>query len=129
VTERLAPHEAAHVPDDDMCWLGDSMPLLGPVAFRYYLPKFIECCLTGPPSTLDAVIHYSLAPSGDLDVGARNRFAAFTPAEARVVLEFVEHRAADEGADPDRAYLDEAWEFWATVAQQRDPESEASETD
>lgn len=124
VDERLAPHEAAHVPDEDMTWLGDTLPLLGPPAFRYYLPRFIEFCLAQPESMLDAVINYNLAPTGDLDVGERNRFANFTPSEARVVLEFVEHRANRDDADLDRAYLDKAWEFWATLAGRSDPQGD-----
>jgi hypothetical protein len=116
VTKRLGPHEAANVPDDDMQWLGDTLPLLGPAAFRYYLPRFIEHCLKSPPSMLDAVINYSLSPSGDLDVGERNRFARFSPAEARLMLEFVEHRASVPDLDFDRDYFDAAWLFWSALA-------------
>jgi hypothetical protein len=118
VVRRLAPHESARVPDDDMLWLGDTLPLLGPAAYRYYLPRFIEFCLVQPPAMLDAVINYNLAPTGDLDVGDRNRFAAFTPGEARVVLEFVEHRRAEPDLDLDREYLDKAREFWAALAEE-----------
>lgn len=117
VARRLAPHEAALVPDDDMLWLGDSLPLLGPAAFRYYLPRFIQFCLVKPPSMLDAVIDYNLHPTGDLDVADRNRFSTFQPGEARLVLEFVEHRACDPDLEPDREFLDKAWEFWAALAE------------
>jgi hypothetical protein len=123
VVRRLAPHESDGVPDHDMLWLGDTLPLLGPAAYRYYLPRFIEFCLANPPGMLDAVINYNLAPTGDLDVGDRNRFAAFTPGEARVVLEFVEHRAAEPDLDLDREYLDKAWEFWAALAEQEQKNS------
>jgi hypothetical protein len=116
VNERLGPHEAAFVPDDDMLWLGDTLPLLGPAAFRYYLPRFLEFCLTQPPSMIDAVINYNLAPTGDLDVGERNRFSQFTPAEARVVLEFVEHRFDEPGAELDKEYLEKAHNYWQALA-------------
>jgi len=118
VVRRLAPHESGRVPDDDMLWLSDTLPLLGPAAYRYYLPRFIEFCLVKPPAMLDAVINYNLSPTGDLDVDDRNRFATFTPDEAHVVLEFVEHRASGPDLDLDRVYLDEAWEFWTGLADQ-----------
>ena len=47
-----------------------------------------------PRSSAEAVINYNLAPSGDLDVGDRNRFAQFNDAERKAVLEFVEYRAS-----------------------------------
>ena len=80
VARRLGEHAVREVPNDDMHWLGDSMPLLGPKAFRYYLPRFIEFCIKTPESSLDALINYNLAPSPDLDVGDRNRFADITQA-------------------------------------------------
>jgi hypothetical protein len=99
-----------------MMWLSDTMSLLSQTAFRYYLPRFIEFCLKAPPGMLDAVINYNLAPTGDLDVGERNRFGSFTPAEARVVLEFVEYRVAQPEADSDEAYLMPALDFWTKLA-------------
>jgi hypothetical protein len=112
VADRLSPHTARAVPHDDMLWLGDSLPLLSPKAFRYYLPGFIEFCLVTPQSSTEAVINYNLAPSGSLDVGERDRFAQFTDAERRVVLEFVEYRLALPDNEFDEEYLQDALSFW-----------------
>lgn len=111
VSERLSAHAARDVPDDDMHWLGDTLPLLGPTAFRYYLPRFIEFCIKNPDSSLDALINYNLTRSPE-DVGERNRFAGFTKAEGRLILKFVELRAAGPDAEYDRVYLDAALEYW-----------------
>jgi hypothetical protein len=115
VAARLSPHDARAVPDDDMLWLGDSLPLLSPKAFRYYLPRFIEFCLGTPQSSTDAVINYNLAPSASLDVGERNRFAGFADAERRVVLEFVEHRLGLPDNELDQPYLECAVVFWRSA--------------
>jgi len=112
VAARLSRYAARDVPDDEMLRLGDSLPLLSPKAFRYYLPRFIEFCLTTPESSAEAVMNCNLAPSGDLDVGERNRFAQFSEAERRVVLEFVECRAASPDYESDREFLDEVLGFW-----------------
>jgi hypothetical protein len=45
VAARLAVHEHSEVPDEEMYWLGDSLPLLCPKAFRYYLPSLVAFCL------------------------------------------------------------------------------------
>jgi Family of unknown function (DUF6714) len=113
VSARLSRYAASDVPHDDMLWLGDSMPLLSPKAFRYYLPRFIEFCLVTPQSSAEATINYNLAPSGDLDVGERNRFAQFNDVERRIVLEFVEYRAGLPECKFDRRYLEDALAFWA----------------
>ena len=112
VAARLAPHESRNVPSQDMYWLGDSLPLLGPKAFRYFLPRFIEFCLRHGESSLDGLINYNLAPSASLDEGERNRFAGFTPAERSAVLEFVDYRSQLEGAEFDSEHLEQARQFW-----------------
>lgn len=113
VAARLSPHAARAVPHEDMLWLGDSLPLLGPGAFRYYLPRFIEFALRVPESSAEAVIHYNLAPSGELDVGERNRFSQFSDEERRAVLEFVQYRAALPEYAGDQGFLEEARKFWS----------------
>ena len=112
VASRLAPHEHNEVPDEDMYWLGDSLPLLSPKAFRYYLPSFVAFSLTHRESSLDALINYNLAPSPSLDEGDRDRFEYFSPEEREVMVEFVGYRASLEGADFDRQYLDQAVRYW-----------------
>lgn len=112
VSARLSGHPVQEVPHDDMLWLGDSLPLLSPKAFRYYLPRFIEFCLVTPQSSADALINYNLAPSADLDVGERNRFAHFNSAERLAILEFVEYRAASPAGEYDEKYLNDALDFW-----------------
>jgi hypothetical protein len=115
VSARFSRHPARDVPHDDMLWLGDSMPLLSPKAFRYYLPRFIEFCLVTPQSSADAMINYNLAPSG-VDLGERNRFAQFSDAERRAVHEFVEYRAALPDYEFDQEYLEDARKFWGDAA-------------
>lgn len=115
VAARLSPHAARAVPCDDMQWLGDSLPLLSPKAFRYYLPRFIEFCLATPQSSTDAVINYNLAPSASLDVGERNRFAHFADAERRAVLEFVQYRLGLPDNEFDQQHLEGALSFWRSA--------------
>jgi hypothetical protein len=113
VAGRLAPHDSRDVPDEDMYWLGDSLTLLGPKAFRYYLPRFIGFCSAHRDSSLDALINYNLAPSGPLDdEEERNRFAMFTPSEGQAVLEFVDYRLKLEDVGSDIQYLEQAAQYW-----------------
>ena len=115
VASRLAPHEHDEVPDEDMYWLGDSLPLLSPKAFRYYLPSFVAFSFARPDSSLDALINYNLAPSAMLDEGERDRFAYFSAEEREVIAEFVEYRSNLEGAEFDGQYLDQAMQYWGAT--------------
>ena len=112
VAARLAPHESREVPDEDMYWLGDSLTLLGPKSFSYYLPRFIAFCLLHRDSSLDALINYNLAPSGPLDEGERDRFSTFSPSEGRAVLEFVNYRLHLDDVGSDTQYLEQAAKHW-----------------
>jgi hypothetical protein len=47
-------------------------------------------------AAIDAVINYTLTRSATLDVGKRNRFAYFSPAEREVIAEFVAYRQSLE---------------------------------
>lgn len=113
VVARLSPHLARDVPLGDMNWLWDTLPLLSPKAFRYYLPRFIECCVVTPECSVEAIINCNLAPAGELDVGARNRFAQFNDAERRALLEFVDYRIASADTEIDRTQLEDARLFWS----------------
>ena len=107
MTSRLAPHEARHVPDAQMDALGGGLPLLGPEAFRYYLPRFIEFSLLHRDSEAAAYIIYNLAPDPDLDVGPRNRFLYFTPEEREALRKYIEYRIAIEDPEIDQPIIEE----------------------
>ena len=102
ITAKLAPYEAAHVPDAEMQGLGQGLAFLGPEAFRHYLPRFIEFSMAYPDSDAARYIVYNLVPDPDLDVGPRNRFQFFSTEERKALRKFIEHRGSSE--DP---YLDE----------------------
>jgi hypothetical protein len=110
VTARLAPHQSREVPDDDMFWLGDSMPLLGHKAFRYFLPRFIEFCLRHPNSSANGVIDYNPGPFEDLHADVTAKLHGLNAAERRALLEFVQLRL-DSPECYDSQYLENAKDF------------------
>jgi hypothetical protein len=111
----LAPYDSRSVPDDAMSKLGDSLTLLGPNAFRYYLPRYIAFSIQHPESKLNEMINFNLAPSESLDEGSRDRFLSFAPRERQAVLEFVRYRAQLEFAELDGEYLEQAEKFWGAA--------------
>lgn len=112
-TARLAPYDAAHVPDTDMHRLGQCLTLLGPEAFRYYLPRFIEFSMAHPDSDAARYIVYNLAPAADLDIGPRNRFLYFTADERKALHKYIEYLAAFEDPLMDKGAVEQALQSWA----------------
>lgn len=108
IAGRLAPHEAAHVPDAEMHHLGQSLTFLGPEAFRYYLPRFIEFSMAYPDSDAARYIVYNLAPAADLDVGSRNRFLYFSTDERKALRKYIEYLASSQDPYLDEKAVDEA---------------------
>jgi hypothetical protein len=48
VRKRLAPHNFSDVPDVDLDWLRDTIPLLGPKGLQFYLPAYLLRMLREP---------------------------------------------------------------------------------
>jgi hypothetical protein len=107
LASRLAPYEARQVPDSQMDVVGGDLPLLGPEAFRYYLPRFMEFSLLRRDSDAAAFIIYNLAPDPDLDIGPRNRFLHFTPEERESLRKYIEYRIGIEDPEIDKAIIEE----------------------
>jgi hypothetical protein len=99
-----------------MYWLGDSLPLLGPEAFRYYLPRFMEFSFKHPESSAAALVLFNLVPSANLDQGERNRFANFTSEERQAVIAFVRARATLPEAEFERSDIENALSYWSNDA-------------
>ena len=106
------------IPDTEMRHLGQSLTFLGPEAFRYYLPRFIQFSMAHPDSDAARYILYNLAPAADLDVSPRNRFAYFSPDELKALRKYIEYLADLEDPYMDKEAVEEALQFWVHDVQQ-----------
>ena len=121
VASLLAPHTAADVPEEVLDYLGDSLPLLSPVALRYYLPAYLNRALaSGGFRWIDFLI-YHLSPSrsdfAERGEYWRERLAVFSQHERAAVLGFVEWMLENHSVG--REYTEElvrARSIWAQQA-------------
>lgn len=113
--DRLAPHEAAAVPDEDMEWLGDSLALLGPEALRYYLPRFLEHSLNHPESNACDVVLFHLAAEDPGEEYWAERYGVFSAEERRAIVRYLRFRSSwPESADVDGEWLERGLRFWSS---------------
>lgn len=86
----------------------DALPLLGPSAFRFFLPAYLLACLEDEPDldTAPSNVVSSLSPPEPGDAASERAFferaAAFTVAEARAIaayLQLARDRESDGSAE------------------------------
>jgi hypothetical protein len=77
----------------------DSLPLLSPEAFRYYLPSFILGAITDPESNLPDFTLYSLLPGG-----RRREKCRFSDQQEHVIVEFARWVAQSPESERIEAY-------------------------
>ncbi|MCC6806719.1 MAG: hypothetical protein IT381_04800 [Deltaproteobacteria bacterium] len=84
----------------------DSLPLLSPEAFRYFVVAHMTYALEWPDSTVAEFVLYALAPK-EFDDFYRERFALFSSEQRHAVIAFLEFMRSqqidpEEGADRER---------------------------
>jgi hypothetical protein len=109
------------LPDDVIDSHFDSLPLLSPEAFRYFISAYMRYSLEHPDSTVAQFVLYALAPQ-DYDNFYSERFGLFRAREIKAVIAFLEFlRSCEiEGDDEDQqkyeSDIDSGIEIWKRFA-------------
>ncbi len=106
----------------------DSLPLLGPHAYQYFLPAYMIYSIGHPDSLLARFTRYSLAPS-DFDEHDRQRFELFTASQKASIIALLEfmktHTTTWDDGEKQKLYdnLNAGIEIWKSTlkAQQAGP--------
>lgn len=105
----------------------DSLPMLSPDAFHYFIPAYMRYAIDHPDSNVARFAEYSLAPT-DYDDFWRERFLLFTPSQKDAVIAFLEFLKTQyattgqlvEGEDDEkRKYedvIDDGIKIWRSIA-------------
>lgn len=113
VRDRLARYESRCVPISEMEWLADSLPLLGPTALRYYLPRYLEFSITHRSSVVCELVLYHLADEHPNEDYWRARYGVFSAAERDVILEYLRYRSTWPDSEWEREWLERGIKFWS----------------
>jgi hypothetical protein len=118
----IAPHqcgECARIEADfhGKCWSEvsldtlkyhfDSLPLLSPEAFKYYLPAFMLGAIADPESNLPEFLMYSLLPNQL----ARRERCRFSAEQEQAIVEFARWMAWSPESEQIEAYWSNAKRF------------------
>lgn len=119
MSDDLAGYSAAGVPDEIAEYHADSMALLTPAAFRYYLPRYVRLTCEHPETVAADFVLFSLCPDGPDRSFLLGRCDAFTRRECEAVVSYLEHRRTWPEADVDAEWMEPALEFWRQLTRAR----------
>lgn len=99
------------LPDKVIISHSDSLPLLSPVALRYYLPRYMEFSLINQYSDAFEFILYHLAPE-KIDEYWKPRLEVFKKEEKRIIVKYLEIRKNLEEAEFEEEWINRGLEIW-----------------
>jgi len=115
----LARYAVDDVPDEVVEYHADSLPLLSPAAFRYYLPRFVRLTCDNRDTNATDFVLFNLCPDDRASEFWSGRCDAFTRRECEAVVAYLLHRRSWPGADIDAQWIEPAIAFWRELASGR----------
>jgi hypothetical protein len=122
IRNRLSQYSVRDVPDEEMVWLVEAMPLLSPRALRYFLPRFVEFSLTHPDSIARDNVLYHLSAEHPNEPYWVERYAVFSSEERHAIANYLALRYTWPDAEFEKEHLERAMGLWHTEAQHHVPE-------
>ena len=119
VRSDFSGYAVADVPDEVMIYHSDSIPLLSPAAYRYYLPRYVRLTCERPDTNATDFLLFNLCPDDPGSEFWSGRCDAFTRRECEAIVSYLRHRQTWPDADADSEWLEPAIEFWRGLADAR----------
>ena len=112
VRDDLARFRARDVPDDVLSYHGDSIPLLTPKAFRYFLPRYIQFTCDHPGENATEILLFNLSPEVPSSEFWSGRCDDFSDPERESILRYLAYRKTWRDAYLDAGEIERAIRFW-----------------
>ena len=115
VRDDFSKYDAKEVPDDLLHYHGDSIPLLSPIAFRYFLPRYVEFTYNNPDANATDNLLYNLSPDDKNSEFWKGRCDSFTKQEKQVIIQYLQYRRTLPDAEFDEEYIGPGIEYWKSL--------------
>jgi len=112
VRDDFSEYEVKNVPDYILHDHGDSIPFLSPIAFRYFLPRYMEFTVENPDANAAEYLLYNLSPNHRNSEFWRGRCDAFVSKEKEVIIQYLEYRRTLPDVEFDEEYINSGIDFW-----------------
>jgi hypothetical protein len=115
----FAKYTAADMPDEVIDYHSDSITLLTPMAFRYYLPRYVRLtCENAETNAIDFLL-FNLCPDNPDSAFWSGRCDGFTRTECEAVISYLEYRRTWPDAEFDLELIEPGVAFWKGLARAR----------
>ncbi len=115
----LAGYTVDELPDRVVEYHADSIPLLSPAAFRYFLPRYVRLTCEKPDTSATDFVLFNLCPDDRSSEFWSGRCDTFTRLECEAIVCYLSHRQSWPDADVDAQWIQPALEFWRELAASR----------
>jgi hypothetical protein len=112
VRDDFAPYSVEEVPDEVLNYHGDSIPLLSPKAFRYYLPAYVKFTCENQDSIAADGLLFNLSPNDPSSEFWAGRTDDFTPEEKEAIIDYLKYRRTWLGGNVDDEWILPALRYW-----------------
>lgn len=112
----FSAYAVADVPDEVVEYHADSIPFLSPLAFRYYLPRYVRLTCENPDTNATDFVLFNLCPDDPSSDFWSGRCDAFTRGECNAIVSYLRHRQTWPDADVNSQWIEPALEFWSRIA-------------
>lgn len=112
VRDDFAQYSVDEVPDNLMNWHQDSIPLLTPKAFRYYLPRYVKYTCDYIDSNAVDNLLFNLSPDDPNNEFWSGRCDEFSHSERKAIVDYLEYRKSWQDAEFDMENIITGLNFW-----------------
>jgi hypothetical protein len=119
VRRDFAKYSVAEMPDDVVEHHADSIPLLGPAAFRHYLPRYVRLTCEKPSTNVRDFLLFGLSPDDPSSAFWSGRFDAYTRGECEAVVSYLEHRRTWPEGGLEEEWIAPALAYWRRLLSER----------
>ena len=111
VRDDFSKYNVGKVPDDVLHYHGDSISLLSPKAFRYFMPRYVEFTINNPDANAVDNLLFNLSPDDPTSEFRKGRCDAFTK-EREAIIEYLQYRRTLPDGEYDEEWIGPGIDYW-----------------
>ena len=115
IRDDFAQYSVTDVPESVIEYHQDSIPLLSPKAFRYFLPRYVQVSCENRESDVTDMLLFNLSPDDPDSEFWSCRCDDFTESEKQAIINYLTYRKSWPDAVVDNRWIEPGMVYWANM--------------